>query len=89
MNWQAIGIVSGVVTGWVTIVITVVVIVMTRREHRITQQNDEIKTEISTAVNHLSDILLAKLETKETVAQISVRLARLEGAAGSSGSNHD
>lgn len=47
------------------------------------RRNNAIKDQITDSVNHLSDVLLAKLETKEKVAQISERLARLEGAAGS------
>lgn len=53
-----------------------------RRERKRDAEQDEVRREISESVNHLSEILLAKLETKETVARISERLARVEGAAG-------
>jgi fatty acid desaturase len=37
---------------------------------------------IEGAINNLRDVLLAKLESKENVARISERLARLEGSKG-------
>jgi hypothetical protein len=46
------------------------------------RRNSQIKSDISISVNHLSDVLQAKLETKETVAAMSERLARLEAVNG-------
>lgn len=47
----------------------------------------EAMQEQTNALNHQTDMLLAKLETKETVAKISERLARVEGAAGIKNAN--
>jgi len=62
----------------------VVVWYFARRDKKNEVNNEAIKQEIATSVDNLGKLLLAKLETKEKVAQISERLARLEGAAGSS-----
>lgn len=77
--------------GWAAIIgafAALMVAVITWVEHRqkqLRQQqealNQTMTTQITTAVNHLSEVLLAKLETKETVSRISERLARLEGAS--------
>lgn len=77
INWESIG----VILGFVTLGFTMLAYWMTRRDAKQEVRNNEIKDEISQSVNHLSDVLLAKLETKEAVARISERLARLEGAA--------
>lgn len=76
--WTAVGIVSTVVLGLFGLMLTL----QGRRETRYNQQNTEIKTEIKDAVEHLGEVLTARMETKETVNGISVRLARVEGAMG-------
>lgn len=76
--WTAIGIVSTIVFGLFGLMLTL----QTRRETRYNQRNEEIKTEITMAVDHLAEVLTAKMETKDTVNGISVRLARVEGAMG-------
>lgn len=89
INWQSIGAIGGLLA----IAVTILLYVLNRRDTRRAQiveirdremerRNEEIKNEIATAVDHLSDVLTAKLETKETVARISERLARVEGASG-------
>lgn len=89
INWQSIGVIAGIVG----IAVTITLFMIARRDRKTDARNDliqkqaeqrniEIKNEITTAVDHLSEVLIAKLETKETVAKISERLARLEGSRG-------
>lgn len=68
LNLDSIGIIVGAIAAAVGVLIGL----QERRNKTITEQ-------ITTSVDHLSDVLLAKLETKETVAGLSVRLARIEG----------
>lgn len=77
INWESVV----AITGILALMMTGVLYAFSRRDQRQAVQNDELRQEFTAAVNHLSDVLTAKLETKEAVAQISVRLARLEGAA--------
>jgi hypothetical protein len=81
VNWQSIGVIAAIIG----VAVTVILAMLARRDRRMEQQNTEIKDEISNAVNHLSEVLLARLETKETVSKISERLARLEGATNTKG----
>lgn len=67
INWES----AAVIVGSVVAVISLILAVQGRR-------NAAIRTEITDAVNNLSTILLARLETKETVQGLAVRLARLE-----------
>ena len=83
INWESIGAIAALLA----VAVTTILWALTRREqkadtreHMAEQRNNEIKQEIAASVNHLSEVLLAKLETKETVARISERLARLESA---------
>jgi membrane protein implicated in regulation of membrane protease activity len=89
INWQEIGVISGIVG----ILVTLIIWLFNRKDKKRDKENDQLRRDqkqltedmrrdITDAVNHLSEVLLAKLETKDTVAAISVRLARLEGAAG-------
>lgn len=78
VNWESVA----AITGIVAVIMTVVLWIFNRRDKRQEEQNNELRHEFTRAINNLSDVLLAKLETKEAVAQISVRLARVEGAAG-------
>lgn len=79
LDWTIVGSVTTVFAA----LFGVVVWYFGRRDRKNEVANEEIKQEIATAVDNLGKLLLAKLETKEKVAQISERLARLEGAAGS------
>lgn len=54
--------------------------VIARRDKVRSTETEQTKQEIAGAVNHLSEVLLAKLETKETVSAINARLSRVEGA---------
>lgn len=77
INWASVG----AIIGGITVVLSIMGWIFARRDKKNEEQNEAIKQEISTAIENLSTVLLAKLETKEKVAQISERLARLEGAA--------
>lgn len=61
----------------------IVLTILERRAKRREQAIQEIKGEITQSVDHLSEVLLAKLETKENVSQINARLSRIEGMMGS------
>lgn len=78
INWVGISPIIGSVIAAVAVIITL----QTRRENRSEKRNNEIKDEIATSVNNLGELLSARMETKETVARISERLARVEGAMG-------
>ena len=89
INWLGISPILGVIITGMALIITF----QERRENKrekiqkareIQQerQNQEIKQEIASSVDHLSEVLLAKLETKEAVSRISERLARIEGSKG-------
>lgn len=51
-----------------------------RKDKKREDANEATKTEIADSVNHLSEVLLAKLETKDRVNAIDVRLSKVEGA---------
>ena len=78
IDWQSVG----AIVGLIALLFSIATWVLLRRDKRSQDENQAIKQEIADSVNHLGEVLLAKLETKETVARISERLARLEGAAG-------
>ena len=76
INWASIGTIAGIVF----FAFSMMTWFLMRREKRSDEQNEQIKEQISTAVNALGDRLILQLETKEVVAKISERLARVEGA---------
>lgn len=85
INWESVG----VIIAALTVIVTIMLYVLSRKDRRqhdssvqLEARFSEMQQEFTTAINHLSDVLMAKLETKESVARISERLARLEGAAG-------
>lgn len=73
LNWESLSVIVGAFAA-------VAAVMLTWTEHRAVNQ----KTQIADAVNYMAQVLEAKLETKEVVTQISIRLARLEGALGQS-----
>lgn len=75
INWIGISPILAVMIAGIGVIIAV----MNRRDERYQRQNIEIKEEISSSVNHLGEVLSARMETKEAVARISERLARVEG----------
>ncbi len=64
----AIGLVGGFV-GWY----------IARKDKRQEERQLQTTKAIADSIDHLSEVLMAKLETKEAVARISERLARVEG----------
>lgn len=68
INWQSLGAILAALVAAVGLIIAI-------QERR----NRAITTQITESVNHLAQVLEAKLETKETVAGLSVRVARMEG----------
>jgi hypothetical protein len=76
VNWESLSVIL-VAIGVAFSVFTWVIL---RRDSKRQVQNEEIKTEIKVAVDHLAEVLLLKLETKETVSKIESRLSRIEGA---------
>ena len=78
LNWESLAVIFG---GFAT----VAGIMLAWTEHR----QRAMKDQIADAVNHLSDVLQAKLETKDAVNAINIRLARLEGSRGIAVPNHD
>lgn len=50
-----------------------------KREDDRAAENMDLRREFTSAITNLSEVLTAKLETKETVARISERLAHVEG----------
>jgi hypothetical protein len=77
LNWESLAVIFA---GFATIA----GFLLTWSEHRSSQN----KAEITDAVNRLSDVLQAKLETKQVVSGISERLARLEGSISASGTTN-
>jgi uncharacterized membrane protein len=77
INWESVSAICAIVA----IMLTFVIWIFNRRDVKQQAENQQIRNDITESVNHLSEVLLAKLETKETVSRISERLARLEGAA--------
>jgi hypothetical protein len=71
INWESVSVIGG----FVIAAMTFLMLLMERR-------NTQIKNDITSSVNNLGTILEAKLETKQTVAGISERLARIEGVIG-------
>jgi hypothetical protein len=55
---------------------------LNRREDRADKRDQATRKEITTAVENLSTVLTAKLETKEVVAGMNVRIARIEAVIG-------
>ena len=80
INWESVA----AIVALVSVLMSLMLWLISHRDRKLRQASEEIKVEITSAVDHLADVLMAKLETKETVARISERLARLEGAAASS-----
>jgi membrane protein implicated in regulation of membrane protease activity len=77
VNWESVSAICAIVA----VMLTFVIWIFNRRDVKQQAENQQIRNDITESVNHLSEVLLAKLETKETVSRISERLARLEGAA--------
>jgi hypothetical protein len=80
VNWQSVG----VIVALLGVLVAVLLWYFDRREKVRADESEILRREITGAVNHLSTVLLAKLETKETVSRISERLSRVEAVIGAS-----
>jgi hypothetical protein len=78
INWESVGAIGAIMA----VLQSFFVWLVTRKDQKREDDAQAVKQEIADSVNHLSEVLLAKLETKETVSRISERLSRVEGAAG-------
>jgi len=82
VNWESVA----TITGLVSVVLTFTLWAFSRQDKRRAQVNRQLRDDMTKSLDHLSDVLLAKLETKDTVARISERLARVEALIGVNGS---
>lgn len=78
INWESVAAIAAAVGA----IMTVVIWIFNRRDRRQADLSAELRREFTEAIDHLSEVLVARLETKETVSGLAVRLARLEGALG-------
>jgi hypothetical protein len=67
VNWETVG----VIVSLVSVLMTVIMYMFNRWDKR-----------IKTALDAQTDLLMAKLETRETVSKITERLARVEAIIG-------
>lgn len=75
INWESVTAIASVVV----IVQAAFVWLISRKDKKREEIQEQTKQEIADSVNHLSEVLLAKLETKDTVSAINARLASVEG----------
>lgn len=71
INWESLSVIVGSFAA-------VAAVMLAWTEHR----SSGTRQQITDAVTSMSQILEAKLETKEAVNSINIRLARLEGSRG-------
>jgi sensor domain CHASE-containing protein len=79
VNWESVT----AIAGCVAVIMTVVLWIFNRRDSRQSAQNDALRAEFTHSIDNLTQVLLAKLETKETVSTVIERLARVEAIVGS------
>lgn len=75
INVESIAVILGGFAG----VLSVVLAWQIRRDKKHDTEMVDLRKDITTSVDHLSEVLLAKLETKDNVSQINARLSRIEG----------
>jgi peptidoglycan hydrolase CwlO-like protein len=71
VNWQSIAVL-------VVSIVACFIAVATYIDKRATSRQETIKNEIQSSVEHLSDVLSERLETKENVSQLKVQIAALQ-----------
>ena len=71
-----------IILGGIAAMASAIVVIQERRTRAIRDQADDIRGEIKTAVEHLGDVLTARLETKDKVSTLNARVARVEGVLG-------
>lgn len=85
INWESVAAI-GVIVG---ILVTVLLWVFGRQDKRRELATKELRQDMTNSIDHLSEVLTAKLETKDTVARITERIARVEAVMGiPAGQNH-
>lgn len=85
INWESVAAI-GVLVG---ILVTVLLWVFGRQDARRERATAELRQDMTSSIDHLSEVLTAKLETKDTVARITERIARVEAVVGiPAGVNH-
>lgn len=85
INWESVAAIAAIVG----ILLTVLLWVFGRQDKRREAQAAELRGDMTNSLDHLAEVLTAKLETKDTVARISERLARVEAVIGlGAGNNH-
>lgn len=85
INWESVAAIAAIVG----ILLTVLLWVFGRQDKRREAQAAELRGDMTSSLDHLAEVLTAKLETKDTVARISERLARVEAVIGlGTNSNH-
>ena len=78
INWESVAAIAAIVG----ILLTLILFVFNRQDKRRERVNLELRNDMTSSIDHLSEVLTAKLETKDTVARISERLARVEAVVG-------
>jgi hypothetical protein len=68
VNWTSIAVIVGSIVASLTLVMTI-----------IGRWNKTVKDDITRSVDNLSEVLTAKMETKETVNQLRLEVAELRG----------
>lgn len=68
INWPSVLLIAGSIVGCIVALLGFLDIRQRRRQ-------DDIRDEITRAVNHLSDVLLEKLETKDNVNDLKTEVA--------------
>ena len=78
INWESVAAIAGLVS----VIVAVMLWAIQRREHRAEAAARELKRDMAGALDHLAEVLTAKLEAKEAVADIRERLSRVEAVIG-------
>lgn len=78
VNWESLVTTTIPIVGTLIAVATYINSRTNKRErlNRLTQEN--VRDEIKTAVDHLAEVLLEKLESKDAVNQLRIEMARVE-----------
>lgn len=78
INWESVAAIAALVG----VILTVLLWVFGRQDQRRERATNELRNDMTSSLDHLAEVLTAKLETKDTVARISERLARVEAVIG-------
>jgi hypothetical protein len=67
VNWESVSVIAGVIVATMAFFVGVV-----------NRRSDAVRGEIKEAVDHLSEVLVGKLETKDAVNSLAQRVTRIE-----------